>query len=102
MFRTVKDVIAVTVYRIMKNATEPFEENRFSHPFFRVSKILNKVPLAANPKSAILMTIKERWFHWLMENTLIRSTSKVIEESDRKKTAKKIIGYCLSWRSRES
>jgi hypothetical protein len=49
------------------------------------------VPLAANPKSAMLMTMNDRWFHWLMEKTLVRSTSKARAESDKKKTAVSII-----------
>jgi hypothetical protein len=53
--------------------------------------MLKKVPLAANPKSAMLMTMKDRWFHWLMEKTLVRSTSKARDESDKKKTAVSII-----------
>lgn len=70
-----------------------FVESRFPQPVFRVSIIFKKVPLAANPKSATLMTIKDRWFHWLMEKTLVRSTSKARAESDTKKTAKNIMGF---------
>jgi len=53
--------------------------------------MLRNVPLAANPKRAMLITIKERWFHWLMENTLVRSTSKVRDEKDNKNTALRIM-----------
>jgi hypothetical protein len=54
--------------------------------------MFRKVPLAANPKRAILMTIKERWFHCVIEKTLVRSTSKVSAESDSRKTAINIMG----------
>ncbi len=53
--------------------------------------MLRNVPLAANPKRAMLITIKERWFHWLMEKTLVRSTSKAREEKHSKNTALRII-----------
>jgi len=53
--------------------------------------MLRNVPLAANPKRAMLITIKERWFHWLMENTLVRSTSYAREEKHSKKTALRIM-----------
>jgi hypothetical protein len=57
--------------------------------------MLRNVPLAANPKRAMLITIKERWFHWPMENTLVRSTSYAREEKQSKKTALRIIDYHL-------
>jgi hypothetical protein len=54
--------------------------------------IFKNVPPAANPKSVILMTMKDRWFHWLMEKTLTRSISKDRAESDNRNTAVSIIG----------
>ena len=58
--------------------------------------MLKNVPLAANPKRAMLITIKERWFHWLMENTLVRSTSYAREEKHSKKTALRIMDNHLA------
>jgi hypothetical protein len=57
--------------------------------------MFRKVPPAANPKSVILMTMKDRWFHWLMEKTLARRTSKARDDSDSKKTVAGIMGYCF-------
>ena len=79
----------------MKILTGLLAESLFSQPFLRVSIMFNKVPLAANPKRAMLMTIKDRWFHWLMEKTLVRSTSKARAERDNKKTAVNIMEYRL-------
>ena len=79
---------------MMKILIGPLEENLLSQPFLRVSIIFKKVPLAANPKRAMLMTMKDRWFHWLMAKTLVRSTSKARDESDSKKTAVSIMEYC--------
>jgi hypothetical protein len=83
----------VKVYNIMKILTADLEDNRFPMSFTRVSRILKKLPDAANPKSAMLITMKERWFHWLMEKTLVSRTSKAREERERRKTAGKIIGF---------
>ena len=58
--------------------------------------IFKHVPPAANPKSVTLMTMKDRWFHWLMEKTLTRRISKDRAESDNRNTAARIIGR-LSW-----
>ena len=70
--------------------------------------MLRKVPLAANPNSAMLMTMKERWFHWLMEKTRVRSISNEMAESESRKTATKIMANHLfspgrgrSWAQRE-
>jgi hypothetical protein len=57
--------------------------------------MFRKVPPAANPKSVILMTMKDRWFHWLMEKTLARRTSKVRADNDSKNTAASIMRYCF-------
>jgi hypothetical protein len=70
-------------------------ESFFSQPFIRVPIMFRKVPPAANPKSVILMTMKDRWFHWLMEKTLARRTSKARDDSDSKKTVAGIMGYCF-------
>jgi hypothetical protein len=35
--------------------------------------------------------MKDRWFHWLMEKTRVRRTSKARDESDNKKTAVSIM-----------
>jgi len=59
-FTTKNDTIALMVKRMMKIETTWREESRFSHPFLRASSILKNVPLAANPKRAILITMKER------------------------------------------
>jgi hypothetical protein len=75
--------------------TDPVEESFFSQPFIRVSIMFRKVPPAANPKSVILMTMKDRWFHWLMEKTLARRTSKARADNDSKNTAVSIMGYCF-------
>jgi hypothetical protein len=79
----------------MKRKRLLFVDICFSHCFFLESRMLRNVPLAANPKRAMLITIKERWFHWLMENTLVRSTSKVRDEKDSKNTALRIMDYNL-------
>jgi hypothetical protein len=49
--------------------------------------MLKKVPLAANPKRAMLITRKERWFHWLTEKTRASRTSKARVEPETRKTA---------------
>ena len=92
-------------YRVMEIVTELLEENCFPRPFVRVSIMLKNVPLAANPKRAILITIKERWFHWQMEKTLVKSISKAMEDNDSKKTALIIMNRLLlrhgpSWEQR--
>jgi hypothetical protein len=71
--------------------TGPEERRRFSQPFLRASTMFKNVPPAANPKSVILMTMKDRWFHWLIEKTLTRRISKDRAESDNKNTAVSII-----------
>jgi hypothetical protein len=58
-----KDPMAVSAKRTVQKMTGVFVDNLCSHPFWRVSSILKNVPLAANPNSAMLITIKERWFH---------------------------------------
>jgi len=70
---------------------DPVADIFCSHPVLRVSRMLKKVPLAAKPKRATLMTMKDKWFHWLTENTRVRSTSIAREDSDNKKTALKIM-----------
>ena len=92
-------------YRVMEIVTELLEENCFPTPFVRVSSMLKNVPLAANPKRAILITIKERWFHWQMEKTLVKSISKAMEDNDNKKTAliimnRLLLRHSLSWEQR--
>jgi hypothetical protein len=57
--------------------------------------IFKNVPPAANPKSVMLMTMKDRWFHWLMEKTLTRSISKARAESDNRNTAVSIMEFIL-------
>ena len=49
--------------------------------------MLKKVPLAANPNRAMLITRKDRWFHWLTEKTRASRTSKASVEADTRKTA---------------
>jgi hypothetical protein len=39
--------------------------------------------------------MKDRWFHWLMEKTLARRTSKARADSDNKNTAVGIMRYCF-------
>ena len=55
--------------------------------------IFKNVPPAANPKRVMLMTMKDKWFHWLMEKTLTRSISKDRAESDNKNTAASIMKF---------
>ena len=69
------------------------EERCVSQTFLRAAAMFTKVPLAANPKRATLITIKERWFHWLIEKTLVRTTSKERAETDNKKTAKSVMAH---------
>jgi hypothetical protein len=57
-----------------------------------MSMIFRHVPPAAKPKRVMLMTMKDRWFHWLMEKPLTRSISKDSAESDNRNTAVSIIG----------
>jgi len=44
-----------------------------------------KGALAANPKSAMLITMNDKWFHWLMEKIRARSTSKARAENETRK-----------------
>jgi hypothetical protein len=80
-------MMAERVKRMVKIWIFSKEERCFSQFFLRVSIIFKNVPPAANPKSVILMTMKDRWFHWLMEKTLTRSISKDRAESDNRNTA---------------
>ena len=58
-----------------------------------MSTMHKNVPLAANPKSAMLITMKDRWFHCPMENTRVSKTSKASVEKDTKKMAlRSIVG----------
>jgi hypothetical protein len=55
--------------------------------------MLKKVPLAPNPKSAMLITINDRWFHCAMENTRVSKTSKArVERDTRKMEIRRIVG----------
>ncbi|MFQ5485959.1 MAG: hypothetical protein ACE5DO_11595 [Desulfobacterales bacterium] len=78
---------------MMKIFSAGLEDKRFPASSILVLRILKKLPDAAKPKSAMLMTMKERWFHWLMEKTLVSSTSKDREERERRKIAAKIISF---------
>ena len=48
---------------------------RTDQPGRRVSTRFNTLPLAAKPNSTMLMTIKERWFHWEKEKKRASRTS---------------------------
>ena len=50
-------------------------------------RMLRKAPLAANPNRDMLMIMKARWFHWLMEKNLARRISNMIADIDTRKTA---------------
>jgi hypothetical protein len=49
--------------------------------------MLKNVPLAPNPKRAMLMTINDKWFHCPMAKTRVRRTSKARVAKDIKKIA---------------
>ena len=87
--------MAERVKRIVKVWIFSREERCFSQPFLRVSMIFKHVPPAANPKSVMLMTINDRWFHWLMEKALTRSISKDRAESDNRNTAVSIMSVMV-------
>ena len=62
-------------------------------PFLsRLSSMLRKLPLAANPNSAILITINERGFHCPIENTRVSRTSKARVLRETRKMAGSSIG----------
>jgi hypothetical protein len=55
------------------------------------------VPLAPNPKRAMLITMNDRWFHCPMENTRVSKTSKArVEKDTRKMAVKSIAGIVTS------
>jgi hypothetical protein len=54
------------------------------------------MPLAVMPKRAMLMTINERWYHWVIEKNRARRTSYRRVERDTRKTRGRI-----SWISPE-
>jgi len=59
----------------------------------RMSTMLKNVPLAPNPKSAMLITMNDRWFQCPMENTRVSKTSKArVEKDTRKMAVKGIVG----------
>ena len=49
--------------------------------------MLRKIPLAANPKRAMLMIMNARWFHWLIEKNLASRISNMIEDTETRNTA---------------
>jgi hypothetical protein len=55
--------------------------------------MLKSARLAANPNRAMLITRKERWFHWLTANTRASRTSKASVEPETRKTAVSIGSY---------
>ena len=83
--------MAATAYAHSRAASEGRDTGSARRRVLRISTMLRNVPLAPNPKSAMLITINERWFHWLMENTRVSKTSKARVARDTKKMAARII-----------
>ena len=93
LFKDKKDIIAAAVYKQRRTAGETLDTGYVCRRFLRISIMLKNVPLAPNPKRAILITMNDRWFHCPMENTRVSKTSKARLERDTKKMAlRSIVG----------